>query len=90
MGNIDLEGKFILDACCGGRMMWFDKSHPNTLYIDNREEDKGVCKERPNFFVKPDKIMDFRAMEGLRDKSFKLVVWDPPHLKSLGKKALRG
>ena len=24
--------KKILDACCGGRMFWFDKKHPNVLY----------------------------------------------------------
>jgi|GEM_PF-4955529 len=36
-----LEGKFILDACCGSRMFWFNKKHPNTLYMDIREYDKG-------------------------------------------------
>lgn len=28
----------ILDACCGGRMFYFDKDHPNILYIDRRRE----------------------------------------------------
>ncbi len=79
--------KFILDACCGGRMMWFDKKHPNTLYVDIRRENKGLIKERPNFEVQPDKIMDFRELE-LKDKSFKLVVWDPPHLKTLNKTSI--
>jgi len=73
--NID---KFILDACCGGRMMWTNKQHPNVLYIDIRKEVKGLVKSRPNFEVNPDVIMDFRALE-LPAKSFKLVVWDPPH-----------
>lgn len=28
----------ILDACCGGRMFYFEKNHPNVLYIDRRFE----------------------------------------------------
>ncbi len=72
------ENKFILDACCGGRMMWFNKNHPNALYIDTRKEGKGLIKDRPNFEVNPDVVMDFRKLE-FSDKSFKLVVWDPPH-----------
>ncbi len=79
--------KFILDACCGGRMMWFNKHHPNTLYIDIREEDKGCIPIRKGFDVKPDKIMDFRDLS-FPDKSFKLVAWDPPHLKRLGETSI--
>lgn len=26
-----LNNKFILDACCGGKMFWFNKNHPNTM-----------------------------------------------------------
>ncbi len=82
-----MQSKFILDACCGGRMIWFNKKHPNALYIDIRREGKGLCKERPNFEVQPDEIMDFRALK-FPDKSFKLVVWDPPHLKTLNKTSI--
>lgn len=77
-----MENKFILDACCGGRQFWTDKQHPNAIYIDIRREDQPL-KIRPNFTVQPDKIMDFRDMD-FSDKSFKLVIWDPPHLKTLG------
>ncbi len=73
-----MKDKFILDACCGGRMMWFDKQHPNALYIDIRKEEKGLIKQRFNFEVNPDIVMDFRKLE-FPDKKFKLVVWDPPH-----------
>lgn len=38
--------------------------------------------ERPNFHIKPDMVMDFRDLS-FPDSSFKLVVWDPPHLKTL-------
>jgi hypothetical protein len=75
------KNKFILDACCGGRMMWFNKHHPNTLYIDIRKEDKNFIKAVPNFEIKPDYVMDFRKMD-FSDNSFKLVVWDVPHLLS--------
>lgn len=75
--------KFILDACCGGRMFWFNKKHPNTLYCDLRKEKKGFIKSIPNFEVNPDEIVDFRNMP-FDDKSFKLVIFDPPHIKRLG------
>jgi hypothetical protein len=76
------KDKFILDACCGCKMMWFNKNHPNTLYIDIRKEPKGFIKGR-NESINPDKIMDFRELE-FKDKSFKLVAWDIPHLITLG------
>ena len=74
--------KYILDACCGGRMMWFNKEHPNTVYIDNRIEKSGHVKQNPNHCVKPDYLMDFRKM-AFPDKTFRMVIFDPPHLHSL-------
>ncbi len=76
--------KFILDACCSGKMFWFNKNHPNTLYVDIRDEDKGHNDYRKNHEVKPDRVMDFRKLD-FKDKSFKLVVFDPPHIKALKK-----
>lgn len=75
----DLTNKYILDACCGGRMMWFNKKHPKTLYNDNRVREKGHSQFRPNHTVKPDCIYDFRDMP-FEDNTFKLVVFDPPHI----------
>jgi SAM-dependent methyltransferase len=72
----------ILDACCGGRMMWFNKHHPAALYIDNRNLDAGFLAEYPDhakFCIEPDKIMDFRHLN-IPAESFYLVVFDPPHL----------
>ena len=77
-----LENKFILDACCSGRMFWFSKNHPNALYCDIRNVPAGAQKKAPNFNVSPDIQQDFRKLD-FKDKSFKLVVFDPPHLKSL-------
>lgn len=77
----------ILDACCGNRTIWFQKQQSNTCYIDIRQEPKGYIKSRLNFDVRPNIKMDFRAL-GFRDNTFKLIVWDPPHLKTLGKTSL--
>ena len=82
-----IMNKFILDACCGGKSMWFNKQHPNAIYIDSRKENpfpEGHKKVRKGFEINPDYIMDFRKLE-FPDESFKLVVCDPPHMKTLGK-----
>lgn len=69
--------KIILDACCGSRMFWFDKQHPNAIYIDKRREDFVACDGR-SIKVDPDLLADFRDLPFDAD-SFKLVVFDPPH-----------
>ncbi len=70
--------KKILDACCGGRMFWFNKRHPDVLFMDNRQFDGELCDGR-HFTVSPDVFGDFRDMP-FADESFYLVVFDPPHL----------
>lgn len=77
-----LSNSLILDACCGGRMFWFDKEHPKTLFIDKRvmepiEVGHGIHKRTRK--CKPDIVMDFRNMD-LPSNHFSLVVFDPPHL----------
>lgn len=69
----------ILDACCGGRMWWWDKTHPLATYMDKRVAPPGSCDVRPNWSCEPDVLGDFRAMP-FEDESFQLVVFDPPHL----------
>ncbi len=59
--------KFILDVCCGHKMFWFDKNNPNVIFSDIKAE------------VDPDIVQDFRKLK-YPDKSFYLVVYDPPHL----------
>lgn len=83
----EMSGKFILDACCGPKNMWFDKHQPNTLYIDIRKEELGYNKHDKQDSVEPDLVMDFRDLK-LPDKSFKLIVCDPPHMKTLGKTSM--
>jgi hypothetical protein len=64
--------------------MWYDKHHPNAIYIDNRIAHKGHIQKgfNPGHEVMPDYLMDFRHM-AFKDKSFKMVVFDPPHLSTL-------
>lgn len=67
-------------------MFWFNKQRPDVLYCDIRKEEKGFIKARVNFEINPDKIIDFRNMP-FADHSFKLVVFDPPHIKFRGHKS---
>lgn len=75
--------KKILDACCGSKMMWFDKNRPDTIYRDIRNESHTLCDGRV-LEIKPDMKLDFTKMP-FDSCSFNLVVFDPPHLHDLGK-----
>lgn len=74
--------KQVLDACCGARMFWFNKSYPLAVFSDQRRETHTLCDGRV-FVVNPDTLSDFRAMPH-PDESFHLVVFDPPHLRQAG------
>lgn len=83
-----MSEKIILDACCGSRMFWFDKTNQNVLFIDKRSEtvyakDSGSKTGIRTIEVKPDLVADFTDMP-FEDESFYMVVFDPPHLKTLG------
>lgn len=77
--------KPILDACCGGRMFYFDKHDERVLFQDIRKVDTTLCDGR-HFVVNPDIQCDFTNMP-YPDETFQMVVFDPPHLLySRGKK----
>lgn len=73
----------ILDPCCGGRSFWFDPQHQGVLFGDIRSEQHTLCDGRA-FNITPDLNMDFREMP-FADCSFRLVVFDPPHLRRAGR-----
>jgi len=77
--------KVILDCCCGCRMFWFNKKHPNVIYMDIRECDE-TTRDKRRIRVAPDVKGDFRNMP-FPDNSFRMVVFDPPHLKHAGEKS---
>lgn len=72
----------ILDPCCGSRMFWFDRADDRTLFGDIRSEEHVLCDGRL-LQVLPDMEMDFRSLP-FEDGRFKLVVFDPPHLRKAG------
>lgn len=83
----------ILDACCGGKMMWEDREHTSVLFGDCRHEtvtvtdrSHGKLDGKRTVIVEPDVQFDFRNLP-FPDNTFGLVVFDPPHLKRAGKKS---
>lgn len=81
--------KKILDATCGSRTMWFNKCHPAAVYADKRRgQYPNVWKSKDGqseqqCVIAPDVQCDFTALP-FSDNSFALVVFDPPHLRSVG------
>ena len=81
----------VLDACCGTRMMWFNKNDKRAIFVDRRTESFSIApgrayKKGAVLEVAPDKEADFTALP-FEDKTFFHVVFDPPHhtSKRLGK-----
>jgi len=74
--------KPIIDICCGSKMFWFDRNHPDAVFMDIRQLEDILCDGR-KLVIKPDVIGDFRNIP-YPDNSFKLAVFDPPHLVKLG------
>ena len=88
-----LAGRRVLDACCGGRMMWLDRENPDVVFGDRRSEtitvtDRSHGNESGTrtLRIEPDALIDFRALP-FPDRSFKLVAFDPPHLVRAGPKS---
>lgn len=75
----------VLDPASGGRMMYFDKQDPRVLFGDIRDESWELCDGR-RFDVHPDRLMDYRHLP-FADGSYRLVVFDPPHLVRGGDKS---
>jgi len=82
---IDMTNKYILDGCCGSKMMWFDRNQKNTIYVDKRELSTTLCDGR-SLEIKPDVIADFTNLP-FENETFYHVVFDPPHLNSIGEKS---
>lgn len=74
--------KLILDVCCGSRMFWFNKNNKNALFTDIRNDNEILCDGR-ELHINPDMIQDSTNLS-FADKSFKLVIFDPPHLCNVG------
>ena len=66
-------------------MWWRNKEDSRAVYMDARTLDATLCDGR-TFRVAPDVVADFRSIP-FDDSSFNLVLFDPPHLKTVGKNA---
>jgi len=71
----------VLDPCCGSRMMWSDRRHPDVVFGDCRSEtitvtDRSHGNESGTrtLRIEPDTLIDFRALP-YPDGSFKLVAF---------------
>lgn len=80
----------VLDPCCGSRMMWFNRQHPDVVFGDQRREvitvtdrSHGRADGTRTLRIEPDVLLDFRALP-YPDGTFKLVAFDPPHLVRAG------
>lgn len=72
----------VLDACCGSRMFWFDSKDSRAIFVDKRRESHVLCDGR-KLVIAPDRVCDFTNLP-FPAASFYLVVFDPPHMNSLG------
>lgn len=77
--------KRVLDPCCGSKMFWFDKNNPDVEFCDIRELHTVLCDGRA-LDIHPNIIADFTCLP-FDDNSFYHVVFDPPHMVSLGEKS---
>ena len=84
--------KHILNATCASRGIWFNKNHPEAIYMDIREEHGSAIWKSTNgpservLNVEPDVVASFTDMP-FDNESFNLVVFDPPHLVKVGDSA---
>ena len=78
-----MNQKTILDVACGSRMFWFNRNHPNAIYMDKRKLKTKLCDGRI-LNIDPDIIGDFTKIPFPND-TFYHVIFDPPHLTKVGK-----
>ena len=81
----DRQSCRILDPCCGSKMFWHDRQNPDVLFGDNRVENHILCDGR-TLLIEPDVKLDFTDLPFV-DNSFRMVVFDPPHLIYAGPKS---
>ena len=76
----------VLDPASGPRSFYFDKEDDRVLFGDIRSDINETNRSGRTCVIDPDVIIDFRDLP-FGDGEFKLVVFDPPHLTSLGETA---
>ena len=75
----------VLDPASGSRMFYFDKEDPRVVFGDIRSESH-ILSDGRALHIRPDEVMDFMDIP-YPDESFRVVVFDPPHLIRGGESA---
>lgn len=75
--------KRVLDVACGSKMFYFDKHHPDVEFCDKRVVERHEYYPHRYIEINPDTVCDFTALP-FPDGSYRLVVFDPPHLERAG------
>lgn len=78
----------VLDPASGSRMFYFDKQDERVIFGDIRSEEHVLVDGR-TLTVRPDIEMDFRDLP-FADGTFRIVIFDPPHLVRVGDTAWMG
>jgi hypothetical protein len=78
--------KLILDPASSMRAFYFDKQDNRVVFGDIREDETHLLTNGQTITIKPDEVMDFRAIP-YADESFQCVVFDPPHMLGLSEKS---
>ena len=70
--------KTVLDPASSMRSFYFNKTDERVVFGDIREDETHLLTNGQTITIKPDEVMDFRAIP-YPDESFQMVVFDPPH-----------
>ena len=70
--------KTVLDPASSMRSFYFNKTDERVVFGDIREDETHLLTNGQTIHIKPDQVMDFRAIP-YSDESFNMVVFDPPH-----------
>jgi 23S rRNA G2069 N7-methylase RlmK/C1962 C5-methylase RlmI len=68
------------------RSFYFDKKDKRVLFGDIRVKETHLLTNGQTIHIEPDEVMDFRAIP-YPDETFKIVVFDPPHMLNLSEKS---
>ena len=78
--------KLILDPASSMRSFYFNKKDDRVLFGDIRVKETHLLTNGQTIHIEPDEVMDFRAIP-YPDETFKVVVFDPPHMLNLSEKS---
>jgi hypothetical protein len=78
--------KLILDPASSMRSFYFDKKDKRVLFGDIRVKETHLLTNGQTIHIEPDEVMDFRAIP-YPNETFKVVVFDPPHMLNLSEKS---